>query len=64
MAADLVLAIGVPAAMLLIAMGLLLRHGGALPQGLERLRRHQAAFWNAGVGLIIAISALRWLLNG
>ncbi len=55
MAADLLLA-------LLLPTVLLLQHGSRLPHWLERLRRHRSLLWNSGIGLIIGLSALRWLL--
>ncbi|MFQ6538471.1 MULTISPECIES: hypothetical protein [Aphanothece] len=63
MAADLLLALGLPLALLVLATALLLRSERPLPAWLERLRRHQAVLWNSGVGLIIGLSALRWLLG-
>lgn len=63
MAKDLVLAIGIPVVLLLIAV-LALEHWGAnLPPWLQRLSRRPALLWNTGVGLIIGLSLLRWLLR-
>ncbi|QNI69514.1 hypothetical protein [Cyanobium sp. NS01] len=62
MAADLLLALLLPTALLLVATVLLLQHGSRLPHWLERLRRHRSLLWNSGIGLIIGLSALRWLL--
>ena len=62
MAADLLLALLLPTALLLVATVLLLQHGSQLPRWLERLRRHRSLLWNSGIGLIIGLSALRWLL--
>jgi hypothetical protein len=63
MAADLLLALGLPLALLVLATAFLLRSERPLPAWLEGLRRHQALLWNTGVGLIIGLSALRWLLG-
>lgn len=33
------------------------------PVWIQRLLRHEAALWNAGVGLILTLSLLRYLLG-
>jgi hypothetical protein len=63
MAPDLLLALGLPLALLLLGLGLMLQLGEPRPRWLERLRRHQSLIWNSGIGLIIGLSALRWLLG-
>ena len=63
MALDLLLALGLPLVLVLLVSVLLLRGGGHLPVALEKLRRHEALLWNGGIGLFIAIAALRWLLR-
>ncbi|EDY39820.1 hypothetical protein CPCC7001_2701 [Cyanobium sp. PCC 7001] len=63
MAPDLLLALGLPLALLLLGLWLLLQRREPLPAWLERLRRHKALIWNSGIGLIIGLSALRWLLG-
>ncbi|SBO44880.1 hypothetical protein [Cyanobium sp. NIES-981] len=63
MAADLILALGLPLVLLLLGGWLLLQSRGRLPAWLERLRRHQGTIWNTGIGLLIGLSALRWLLG-
>ena len=37
--------------------------GDRLPRWLQRLSQRPSLLWNAGVGLIIGISLLRWLLQ-
>ncbi|MCT0247865.1 hypothetical protein [Synechococcus sp. CS-205] len=63
MVQDLVLAIGIPIALLLVATAVLERWGGLLPPRLQQLSKRSSLIWNAGVGLIIALSLLRWLLQ-
>lgn len=63
MVADLLLALGLPLALLLLGLWLLLQRAEPGPAWLERMRRHKALIWNTGIGLIIALSALRWLLG-
>jgi hypothetical protein len=56
------LALGLP----LVAVGaftvLLLRYRGRLPRWLQRVSRREAMLWNTGIGLLIALSALRFLV--
>jgi len=60
---DLVLAIGIPLILLLIAV-LVLEHGGeSLPPWTRRLSERPSLVWNAGVGLIISLSLVRWWLK-
>ncbi len=63
MARDLLLAIGIPLGLLLLAMLALERGQGRLPSWLQRLSRRPSLLWNIGVGLIITLSLLRWLLQ-
>lgn len=43
---------------------LALKHwGDQLPRWLQRLSQRPSLLWNAGVGLIIGLSLLRWLLQ-
>ncbi|MCT4364986.1 MAG: hypothetical protein N3Z29_08765 [Synechococcaceae cyanobacterium MAG-AL1] len=49
---------------LLLMFTLLLEHGrDRLPRWLQRLSERPSLIWNAGIGLIIALSFLRWLLQ-
>ena len=63
MTRDLVLAVGIPVALLLIFTLLLEQWGERMPSWLRGLSRQPSLIWNVGVGLIIALSALRWLLK-
>jgi len=61
MARDLVLAIGIPVALLLMFTLLLEHWRDRLPPWLQRLSKRPSLIWNAGIGLIITLSFLRWL---
>jgi len=63
MSTDLFLALVIPLLLLLVATWILERTQGRWPAWLERLSRHQAWVWNAGIGLIIMLSLLRFLLG-
>lgn len=63
MVSELFLALALPVALLAVATAVLLRNGNRLPGWLERLRRHRSLLWNGGIGLIIGLSALRWLFG-
>jgi hypothetical protein len=60
---DLVIAIGLP--LLLVLAGVLaMEHwGNALPPWLRSVLRRRAWLWNGGVGLMIALSLLRWWMR-
>ena len=60
---ELVLAIGIPLLVLLLAGLALKQWGDRLPTWLQRLAEHPSWLWNAGIGLIIGLSLLRWLLQ-
>ena len=60
---ELVLAIGIPLLLLLLAVLALERWADQLPPWLQRLSRRPSVFWNIGCGLIIGLSLLRWLLR-
>ena len=60
---ELVLAIGIPLALLLLALLALERWGGQLPPWLQRINERRSLIWNTGIGLIIVLSLLRWLLQ-
>lgn len=59
---DLLLAVGIPTALLLL-FTLLLQRSKPLPPRLQRLSERPAWVWNVGIGLLIALSLLRWLLQ-
>ena len=60
---ELLLAIGIPLALLLLAVLALERWGGQLPTWLQRTMKRRSLIWNTGIGLIIVLSLLRWLLQ-
>jgi hypothetical protein len=57
---ELLLAVGIPIAYLLISTALLLSRHKTLPPFLLRLSTRRAVAWNTMVGLSIALEALRW----
>jgi hypothetical protein len=60
---ELVLAIGIPLLVLLLAVLALEHWGDRLPPWLQRLAQRPSWLWNTGIGLIIGLSLLRWLLQ-
>ena len=60
---ELVLAIDIPLLVLLLAVLALEHWGDRLPPWLQRLAERPAWLWNTGIGLIIGLSLLRWLLQ-
>ncbi|MFM9100957.1 MAG: hypothetical protein ACKOPS_06295 [Cyanobium sp.] len=60
---ELVQAISIPLALLLLAVLALEHWGDRLPPWLQRLAERPAWLWNTGIGLIIGLSLLRWLLQ-
>ncbi len=60
MGTELLLALAIPAAYLLVTTTLLLQRRGTLPPLLQRLTRRKALAWNTMVGLSIGLGALQW----
>ena len=60
---ELVMAIGIPLALLLLAVLALERWGNQLPPWLQRINLQRSLIWNIGIGMIIVLSLLRWLLQ-
>jgi len=60
---ELVLAIGIPLLVLLLAVLALEHWRDQLPPWLQQLSERPSWIWNTGVGLIIGLSLLRWLLQ-
>jgi hypothetical protein len=60
---DLVLAIGLPVLVLLLTALALEQWRDQLPDWLQRLAERPSWLWNTGIGLIIGLSLLRWLLQ-
>ncbi len=63
MVRDLLLSIALPLGLLLLAVMAMERWRDRLPRWLQRLSKRPSVLWNTGVGLIIALSLLRWLLQ-
>ena len=59
---ELLLALGIPVAYILISTLLLLQRPQTLPPLLQRLSTRRAIAWNTMVGLSIGVGALRWAL--
>ena len=59
---DLVLALGIPLLVLLLSMLALEQWRDQLPGWLQQLAERPSWLWNTGIGLIIGLSLLRWLL--
>ena len=60
---ELVLAIGIPMVLLLLAVLAMEQSRGQLPPWLQRLAVRPSWLWNTGIALIICLSLLRWLLQ-
>jgi len=60
---ELVLAIGIPLALLWLAVLALQRWGDQLPPWLQRINQRRSLIWNTGIGMIIVLSVLRLLLQ-
>ena len=63
MTAEILLALGIPTAYLLISTALLQSRHRPLPPFLLCLRTRRGIVWNAMVGLSIGLGALRWALS-
>ncbi len=63
MTRDLLLAIGIPLGLLLLAILALEQWRDSLPGWIQQLSDRPSRLWNIGVGLIIGLSLLRWLLQ-
>ncbi len=63
MTTELLLALGVPTAYLLISTLVLLKRPKTLPPLLQRLSTRRAIAWNTMVALSIGVGALRWALS-
>lgn len=59
----LLLALGVPLLLGLLGVRLLQNNRSQRPGWLAQLSRREAVIWNAGIGLIMGLSLLRWLLG-
>jgi len=59
----LVLAIGIPLLLVLLAVVALDQWRDQLPEWLQRLAERPSWLWNTGIGLILGLWLLRWLLQ-
>jgi hypothetical protein len=59
----LVIALGIPLVLVVGGTLLLEQQRGNLPGWLARLSRREALLWNTGVGLLIGLSLLRYLVG-
>jgi len=57
------LALALPLLAMAVFTWLLLRFPERLPHWLQRLSKREAILWNIGIGLLISLSALRYLLG-
>jgi len=60
---ELLLAIGLPAAYLVLTTAVLAHRREQLPRLLQRLTARDALLWNTMVAITIAVAALRWALH-
>ena len=63
MTTELLLALGIPLAYLLISTAILLKGDLGLPRFVQRLSSRDALLWNTMVGITIAVGAMRWALS-
>lgn len=63
MTTDLLLALGIPLAYLLISTAILLKGDLELPRRVQRLNSRDALLWNTMVGITIAAGAVRWAVS-
>jgi hypothetical protein len=60
---ELLIALGLPIAYLVITTAVLSNRHQQLPRVLQRLSARDALLWNTMVGITIGAVALRWALN-
>ena len=63
MTTELLLALGIPLAYLLISTAILLKGDLELPRFVQRLSSRDALLWNTMVGITIAVGAVRWAVS-
>lgn len=63
MSTELLIALGIPLAYLMVSTAILLRGNLELPRCVQRLNSRDALLWNTMVAVTIAIGALRWALS-
>jgi len=60
---EILIALGIPTAYLVVSTALLLKGDVKAPRLLQRLNSRDALHWNTMVGITIAVGALRWALS-
>jgi TM2 domain-containing membrane protein YozV len=63
MTTELLIALGIPLAYLLISTGILLKGDLELPRFVQRLNSRDALLWNTMVAITITIGTMRWALS-
>lgn len=63
MKTELLIALGIPLAYLLVRTAILLQGDFELPRFVQRLNSRDALLWNTMVGITIAVGAVRWALS-
>jgi hypothetical protein len=63
MTIELMIALGLPIAYLVLTTAVLSTRHQQLPRVLQRLTARDALLWNTMVGIAIAVGALHWALN-
>ena len=63
MTIELLIALGLPGAYLVLTTAVLSRRHQQLPRFLQRLTARDALLWNTMVGITIGAAALRWALH-
>ncbi len=63
MTIELLIALGLPIAYLVLTTAVLSTRHQQLPRVLQRLTARDALLWNTVVGITIAAAALLWVLN-
>ena len=63
MSTELLIALGIPLAYLLVSTAILLKGDLELPRFVQRLKSRDALLWNTMVAITIAVGALRWALS-
>ena len=60
---ELLLALGLPIAYLVLSTAVLARRHQQLPRFVQRLTARDALLWNSVVGITIAVAAIQWSLR-
>ena len=63
MTKELLIALGLPIAYLVLSTSVLARRHQSLPRFVQRLTARDALLWNTVVGITIAAAAIRWALQ-